>query len=488
MKLYFGLPFIALLSACTAPPDRSDLSDVAAVASSLQDGNAAVAEKDLAIIFDKSTNDLVTSKENFNGDELLSEAWYAATEKAFSIGDPYQSPNASKVLERENTRSEWENVTTRIAPCEPLGVAPFQKATVLCTPEVRLVMQPVKPLFRGAKYFASDRGIHLLYDVSDDIALTGDEQSDFKALKAKVREAVAAGTWRPGTSGPLTSDEEQRFVRARDKVARALMADVLALRDVGLPKESFRSLGPRPELATSDTRAAFMARYSRFLAKYARAGSLKQLAAMSASRPFPFWKGTFVSLRPGIGGLIAESLGITSPVSGRELLPLGKQKQTSDVAITDGTFNSAATNLSDEQLQIANGIGRESPLDDALRAELRQISLAPIGSIPPGTLNPRPLLSPRGDSQQYATLKNRISDRSQLLVRNSSCGSCHSLKQDRAFAPGGALEEASDLHNLSYYSVAGVGGVTERGLSPSPRVVKDVAFDLAWLESELALR
>ena len=124
----------------------------------MQYANAEIAEKDLAILFEKTTGNLVTATANFNSEELPSETWYFATQKAFSIGEPYQGANASKVFERQNARAERANVSTRVAPCEPLGVAPFQKAAVLWMPEVRLVMQLVTPLFKGTRYFCERPG------------------------------------------------------------------------------------------------------------------------------------------------------------------------------------------------------------------------------------------------------------------------------------------------------------------------------------------
>ena len=470
---------LALTAGCTATQHDEDAK---VTSSSLAEVRGSIAEKDIAILFDKNKGDLISATSVFNGEQLLSETWYAATLRAFGGDYKIKESHAAGVTESQNTRSEWMNVSTRVEPCAPLGVAPFQRPSALCWPEVRLVLQPLTADFRGFKSFASDRGIHLLYDVNGDTALTAEEQADIGSLKAKVADAVASGSWTPESEGPLSAAEEARFVSARNKVARLLVEDARALRDPNQADEAYRSIAFRPELASSDSRLGFMSRYTDFLTKYVFSTSIKQVAAMSFSSTFPVWKGTFVSLRPQMGKLVREPLDIISPSSGKKLL--GAAKATSDIDVGDGTFNASATTIVDEQLKIANGGGAQSPADDATRAELRQISLAPAV---PGPSPGRILVSPRGDTALYATIKARIEDRSQILVPNSSCGSCHALQQDRAFGPTAALEDASNFHNLSYFSIdgAGIKPSTERGLSPSPRVMKDVAFDLAWIDSEL---
>ena len=61
-----------------------------------------------------------------------------------------------------------------------------------------------------------------------------------------------------------------------------------------------------------------------------------------------------------------------------------------------------------------------------------------------------------------ARLKPVLRDRRQRLVPNTGCASCHQMNDLRF-----------DFHNLGY--------LEDRELTVAPRVVTDVALDLAWL-------
>ncbi|MCX6130742.1 MAG: hypothetical protein NTX25_16995, partial [Proteobacteria bacterium] len=61
-----------------------------------------------------------------------------------------------------------------------------------------------------------------------------------------------------------------------------------------------------------------------------------------------------------------------------------------------------------------------------------------------------------------AEMSPRIQDRQQTLVPNTSCVSCHKLNALRF-----------DFHNFSY--------LEDRDITISPRVIRDVELDLAWL-------
>jgi hypothetical protein len=405
-------------------------------------------EKDLALLFDKNNSDLVLATTSLDGEEILAQDWYEATQRAFdaptapgrnAIGRPFTS-SAAGSISTENVRDEWRNVSARVEPCAPLGIAPFQKASILCWPEVRLVMQPLKASFARIASYADDRGIHLLYDVPGTSALTQGELQEAESLKASVTAAVTAGTWQPETTGPLTSEQEARFVELRNKVASAVVADSVALRDSSVPVDSYVNVGIRPELKIEAARTAFMNRYASFLTKYVRRASIKQLAAMSLSvgrQTQPEWAGSFVSLRPSATGLVREPLGIASPSTGRELL--ATRSVVANVNI--GSNNGGAT-LFDYQLIASDRVRPQGPEG----SELEKITFA--GSKATGFVAPTPT------SREFAEVKARIADRAQVLVPNSSCGSCHALQQDSAFAPGGKIEDASNFHNLSYFSVS----------------------------------
>jgi hypothetical protein len=58
--------------------------------------------------------------------------------------------------------------------------------------------------------------------------------------------------------------------------------------------------------------------------------------------------------------------------------------------------------------------------------------------------------------------RERIADGLKVRVQNTTCASCHKLNKLRF-----------DLHNLSY--------LQGEPMTVSPRVVRDVAIDMAWL-------
>jgi hypothetical protein len=147
--------------------------------------------------------------------------------------------------------------------------------------------------------------------------------------------------------------------------------------------------------------------------------------------------------------------------------------------VTIGSDNGGAK-LFDQQLIASDKIrGR-----GAERDELATIAF--IGRTSSVGFGPSP------QSPEFAAVKARIVDRAQVLFPNSSCGSCHALQQESAFQSGGIVEDASNFHNLSYFSVSygdrqGQGKTAfGRGLRPSPRVFKDVEFDLEWITSQLS--
>jgi hypothetical protein len=493
MKLITSVSLVlSLLTACTAASD--DQIEVSTDA--LDQVSGRVAEKDLAIIFAKNNADALNATTKLGGEELLAQDWYAATQRGFdeptqpglnSSGLPIVSSGAGS-LAAENTRGEWRNVSTRVEPCAPLGIAPFQKASVVCWPELRLVMQPIKARVNGIASYADDRGIHLIYDIPGTAILTAAEFNEAQALRATIAAAVTAGTWLPGTSGPLTAEQEARFVVLRNKVARAVIGDSIGLRDATTPVATYKTVGLRPELATATKRKAFMVRYAAFVERYARRGALKQLAAMSLStrrQTVPNWSGTFISLRPGPNGLRRENLGVASPTTGKELLTL--LRTTANVNISSD--NGGAQLFEGQLVEAAGGLPQGLNASESGQvSELENVTL--IGT------RATKFRAPFPKSPRFAELKGRIADRAQVLVPNSSCGSCHALNHDVAFGPGAKIEDASNFHNLSYFDVSfGDQSDTdsprasfERGLSPSPRVIKDVAFDIAWVASELAGR
>jgi hypothetical protein len=443
-----------------------------------------IAEKDLALVFAKTGEPVAAATTQLGSEQLLRVEWYEAVTTAF------RGSSAERALEDNNTREEWRNVSTRVEPCAPLGVAPFQAADSLCWPELRLVLQPIKASVtfdrKTVTDYADDRGIHLLYDVPGDGVLSRAELAEANALKAKVTAAVRAGTWGPSSGEPLTPAEKARFVALRDRVARSFLGATVALRDKGLAPKAFEGLGPRPELGAPASAAAFAKAYVAYLGRYARGAAIKQVAAFSLEGGFRFrsttpdWRGAFVSLRPVDGKLVPEPLGVVSPVSGEELIAAPSKAPDLEIQAT-GKY---AFDV-DGQLRSSAPYFGEPPSSFPTLAELQGITFAPrVETFLPELRGQ--FVPPSVGSPAFYAVAARVSDRTKVLVTNSSCATCHLLQQDRVLAPGGEDVDSSNVHNLSFFSTSDVRyddkpANGDRGFSTSPRVVKDVAFDLGWI-------
>jgi hypothetical protein len=459
---------MTIASGCAATSTLED--DQASSESALV--TPSIAEKDLALIFTVGTT------------QLLRDEWYKAVLQGF------RGSEAEDALETNNTREEWRNVSARVEPCAPLGVAPFQGADSLCWPEVRLVMQPVKArinLNEGSSPaevvsdYADDRGIHLLYDVPGTNILTPAELTEANRLKARVTAAVVAGTWTPTSGEPLNAAEKLRFIALRNRVASALLTATVALRGQRVPVAAYKGFGPRPELATAVDRSAFATAYVAFLGNYARGESLKQLAAFSLQKlrsTVPDWRGAFLSLRPVNGVLVSEAVGVRSPATGKELIRVPSKAPNLTIQ-AQGRFAAPI----DSQLDTGVPFFGESASDFPNLPELLGLTFAARTE----TFLPEArglVVPPSIGSPTFKSIVERISDRTKVLVPNSSCATCHLLQQDNVLKPGGDDADSSNVHNLSFFQSSNFAA-TDRGFSVSPRVVKDVAFDLAWIRTKL---
>jgi hypothetical protein len=380
-------------------------------------------EKDLAIILPMSGDALLSATmATSTGQTLLSTTWYQRVKGAYS------TTSVADALDAENLLSDWRLVSARIAPCSPLGAAPGNDIEALCWPEVRLVWQPVLFNFQAAwgrvPAYADDRAIHALYDVAPELYLTSTQASRVRTLLARVRGAAAS--WRGGTFAPLSSTERSELGALRQQVLAKLVPEVLALRATSQPATAYQGLGLRPETNDATQARALRSRLLSFFARHTPQARLRELTSFSLPEgrvPSQLDEWVFLAFINSAGSLTQVNQDIRSPVDGRVLFSL--------------TQNSSASMTSDDpRLYTAN-------LSPADATELRQNVLLSL--------------------DQRATLEPRLRDRTQLLVPNTSCGSCHKLNATRF-----------DFHNLSYLEDANV--------TIAPRVVTDVQRDLEWLQ------
>ena len=371
-------------------------------------------EKDLAVVLNLDDPHLVKARERIGAAPLFASSLLGQVDTA------YHRTSVGRALQTENRYEDWHVVSFRIAPCAALGPTP-KTADELCWPEVRLVLQPilrkVRIHERYAEAFGDDRAIHALYDGAPEGVLTAGEAQRARALVARVRSAPATEPF-----APLTAAELAEFASLRDRVARALVADAVALRG-SLPVEAFRGVGLRPESNEGGAVARGLGeRVRAFFAKHATTPQLRAVTSFSlpeGREPAHLDEWVFLSFRHEGGRLVQETITVTSPTDGRVLASLGPSPRASQTRDDESLYE----------------------LDDTTLGALRESVL----------------LGP-SDTQR---LRSRIASRKERLVANTTCASCHKLNPLRF-----------DFHNMSY--------LEDRDVTIAPRVVEDVALDLAW--------
>ncbi len=420
----FLVEVLAPLGVGTSIAVAAGCSELPTIASTSSDvALEAVAEKDLAVVFAAEDAEAPSASTRLSsGGILLSQPTYEAVANAFV------STSVGAALTEESHYEDWRVVSFRIAPCSPLAPAAHTEWRALCWPEVRVVFQPIvrnaRIHGRTSLAFADDRAIHALYDAPPDSALEPLQAARARELVARVR--AAAKTWRGGPFAPLSTTEFEDFEASRNAVSRALVSRALALRSQTVPAVSYRSVGVRPESATGGVPAReFASRVTELFGEYAESASLRALTAFSLpegreAAQFDEW--VFLSFETRNGALVRQRITMKSAVDGRDLVDLGESPRASQT--------------------------RDDP---RLYAE-------EIGARELAEIQERAILGPA----DVVTLTPKIRDVRATLVPNTTCASCHKMNPLKF-----------NFHNLGF--------LEDRVLSISPRVVSDVADDLAWV-------
>jgi hypothetical protein len=363
-------------------------------------------EKDLALLLPASDRDRIAAVSPW-----FEDAWLERVQEAFlatSVGD---------ALQTESGRDEWQLVSVRIAPCQPLLPYITPRNDQLCSAEIRLVWQPIEQSPRGSAwsaFYADDRAIHALYDADETLLLDAAAAARYGALRQRAKT--------------LNASETAEFASLQRRLAGALVADVLALRGSEDPTD-YAGLGERPEFGAASSRASFVSRLKAFLQRHAAPARLKELTAFSlpeGRQPPLLDEWVFLAFEPSRAGrdLKPKSIAVTSRKDGRLLFDLGGE-------------NTGSMRRDDPRLYDAlDGMAE----DDA--SELRTGVLL--------------------SASEPTAKKRAIADAAATQVPHTTCASCHKLN-DLAF----------DFHNLSY--------LENRPMTISPRVVGDVARELEWL-------
>ena len=336
-----------------------------------------------------------------------------------AVSKAFSVTDVEDALELENRYSDWRLVSARISPCSPLGIEPSQDIDALCWPVVRLVWQPV------LEDHQTLWGTYVDY-YADDRAIHAiypvhPRTEDGRRLDRGVLDDMTKLLH----SGASPSASSQRsFESARDTTVSYTLNRLYTLRNPNRSSQDYRSLSLRPETQGSlQEFEDFRGRLLDFLDDLAQPNDLRELTAFSLPEGRnPAGSDIWVFLQFfAENGILQQS---TLNVIGRE---------SGDTLVKIGPDQTVATGVEDDAVEdeIARG---NTELQDSVIVS----------------------------SQDIAEMGAAMADLYQFLVPNTSCASCHRLNDLRF-----------DFHSLS--------GFEDRGLTISPRVVKDVERDLNWV-------
>ena len=336
------------------------------------------------------------------------------------VSRAYFETDVEDALMLENSYSEWRMVSMRIVPCNPLGITPDQSIDQLCWPMVRLVWQPVVEdafvFWREVDYYADDRAIHALYPLQ-----ARDEQG--AAYDSIAKKMVEDDLKQGALSMDIADDLREQFLRERDTTVMWLLQQTFGLRSTSLDRGSWDGFDVRAELyADSMERRAFEERLLQFLDQTATPDRLTELTSFSLPEgrsPSVSDMWVFVAFEGRNGSISQKDIEVIDRDTGEVLINVGK----SELA----TMNSADPIIEDE-IASGNRVLKNSVVLDTNGAD---------------------------------ELMAQIADPSEFLVSNTSCASCHKLNETRF-----------DFHNLSH--------LEDLDATVSPRVVNDVAREIAW--------
>ena len=113
-------------------------------------------------------------------------SWYESINQAFN-----DTP-VRDAIEEENLFEDWQIVSARIVPCNPLVRSMQHSPELYCWPEVNCCT-PVIYKFKMKSgfienHYADDRAVHMLYDVpSNLLGPSGEELQKLKTLQLKKK-------------------------------------------------------------------------------------------------------------------------------------------------------------------------------------------------------------------------------------------------------------------------------------------------------------
>ncbi len=390
--------------------------------SSLSRAQGTIKANDLAFALPLTARSAPSADWDIKGRPLFPKAFYERLVEA------YQATSVGSAFREESPLSTWRVVSARIAVCAPLGKTPSSDTEELCWPELRLVWQPIQRKIRLHEIYmeasADDRAVHAIYPLDPQTHLPASEAARAKILLQKLKTASS----RPeAMRAALKADERREFMVLQQKLVRMFVKNAFSLRSPQLSERSYQEAGMRPEHeASASEELAFSERFKTFLRLYADPLVLAQLTAFSlpgGREPAHLDEWIFLNFLGEAGTIRPEPMDVFSARDGRRLLSLPGALRGSMLRDDERIYDLLETSQEATELQ-------------------QSLLLFDVSD---------------------ANLKQKLSDREQLLVANTSCVSCHKLNDLRF-----------DFHNFGY--------LEDRSLTISPRVLKDVAWDLRWLK------
>lgn len=243
----------------------------------------------------------------------------------------------------------------------------------------------------------------------------------------------AAAQWRDlgAHAASLTATQIAQYRPLQRRLVQAIGKELMALRRFS-NLDAYDDVGERPEFLTPGDAAQFMSGLAKFIQKYARPEHLLQLTAFSLPEgrdPPQLDEWVFIAFEPAASGLQLnpQALSVRSRRDGRLLAEYGESAQVS--------------------------VRRDEPvlinlMDQAAGADHIELQEAVIWTTRERKLKAADIADPR-----------------RTHVAHTSCASCHKLGNP-----------PFDFHNLSYFE--------DREISISPRVLKDVEYELEWLQRQ----
>jgi UDP-N-acetylglucosamine transferase subunit ALG13 len=317
------------------------------------------------------------------GGTLFPEAWWNASLKL------YETTTVGTAVSSENSLKDWQLVSLRFAPCQPLFPYLTPVNEFFCAAEIRLVWQPfLYARLSQWTYEGDDRAFHVTYRLKGTHALTSEEAKKYLDLQKNPNP---------------TATQVALYDFLHQKVVAKTLGDLKNLAAVPPAND----LQARLEFQSSDLGKQFRDQLAHFLSQQAVPNQVAEVTGFSLpeGRDPPLlddW--VFVAFAPAQDGqhLDPKNILLKSTHDGRVLLDFGPA--------TSVSMHQDDTRIFDMMSQ----------LGEADQKEVENHTIL--------------------NFKEKRTKRSLIADSKSVHVSHTTCGSCHKLNA-----------QPFDFHNLSYF-------------------------------------